>query len=204
MYKVQADAIGCQKPAVLMSCYIKFWHLRHENVVDSARQMTETVNWLPEILHSVLQFDRSTNRLIFLALPLIFATTNACRFVWKTLQVKIKWNKKWISQSVHQFLHLKLKIWLYFQSTSHKNGLSPSNWSLLGFFFYIYSAEIMFILKDSWLNKLTATSRPSCLYNRGCINVLERSAGFNSFLTDASVTLEYDMEYIRGRDAFSK
>lgn len=70
-------------------------------------------------------------------------------------------------------------------------------------FFYIYSAE-MFILKDSWLNKLTTTSRPSCLYNRGCINVLERSAGFNSFLTDASVTLEYDMEYIRGRDAFLK
>lgn len=203
MYKVQADAIRCQKPAVSMSCYIKFWHLRHENVVDSARQMTETVNRLSEILHSVLQFDRSTNRLIFLALPLIFATTNACRFVWKTLQVKIKWNKKWISQSVHQFLHLKLKIWLYSRSTSHKNGLSPSNWSLLGFF-HIYSAEIMFILKDSWLNKLTTTSRPSCLYNRGCINVLERSAGFNSFLTDASVTLEYDMEYIRGRDAFSK
>lgn len=138
MYKVQADAIGCQKPAVLMSCYIKFWHLRHENVVDSARQMTETVNRLPEILHSVLQFDRSTNRLIFLALPLIFATTNACRFVWKTLQVKIKWNKKWISQSVHQFLHLKLKIWLYSRSTSHKNGLSPSNWSLLVFFLHLF------------------------------------------------------------------
>lgn len=113
MYKVQADAIRCQKPAVLMSCYIKFWHLRHENVVDSARQMTETVNRLSEMLHSVLQFDRSTNRLIFLALPLIFATTNACRFVWKTLQVKIKWNKKWISQSVHQFLHLKLKRFDY-------------------------------------------------------------------------------------------
>lgn len=144
MYKVQADAIGCQKPAVLMSCYIKFWHLRHENVVDSARQMTETVNRLSEILHSVLQFDRSTNRLIFLALPLIFATTNACRFVWKTLQVKIKWNKKWISQSVHQFLHLKLKRFdCILNPPSHKWFIS-FNLIPAGFFFTFILQKCLF------------------------------------------------------------